>query len=303
MSAPRPFPLGPAFQDAFDHTKRDLFQPFRAGRWLVLGLLVFLENCGSAGNGFPGTGTDTPGGGDLPDVQAWLQEHLVVVIALGALVFVIAALFVALVCWINARATFAYVDAVATGRVDLGASWSVHAALANSYLVWQLGLGLVTLCVIVLALGAGAAAILASGPKALLAVALIVGPIVLLWLFAMIVLGALLRDFVAPLQIRHGIDCRAAMSVLAGLLREEPAVFAAYLVVRVLLATFTAFVLSVATCLTCCIAALPGAGGVLLQPLFHFGRALPLHLLGQLGHGLVTPPSAPPAAGLSLAKA
>ena len=88
-----------AARDAFDHTRRQLF-PFRFEKWVLLGLLAFLDQCGrslpggggSTGGG-DGHGPRLPGGGlpgDAADLAAllerataWLSAHAAAV-ALGS---------------------------------------------------------------------------------------------------------------------------------------------------------------------------------------------------------------------------
>ena len=42
--------------------------------------------------------------------------------------------------WIGSRATFVYIDDVATGRAELSRPWRVHAEKAQSYFAWRFGL-------------------------------------------------------------------------------------------------------------------------------------------------------------------
>ena len=52
VAAPEPSPLDAATA-AYEHTRRHLF-PFKFERWLALGLVAFLEQCGRGGMGFGG---------------------------------------------------------------------------------------------------------------------------------------------------------------------------------------------------------------------------------------------------------
>src|SRR5688500_20162184 len=68
-AVPEPSPVDAATA-AYEHTRRHLF-PFRFERWLALGLITFLDQCGRGGisgsiaggagpgPGWPGTGTGT----------------------------------------------------------------------------------------------------------------------------------------------------------------------------------------------------------------------------------------------------
>ena len=94
IPAAEPSPIEAA-REAFEHTRRRLF-PFRFERWLALGFVAFLDQCGRGGVGgtlpggppggsLPSTGT---GSGGLSDVGSWFNAHfaLIIGIAIGALV-------------------------------------------------------------------------------------------------------------------------------------------------------------------------------------------------------------------------
>ena len=68
MSTPAPqVSVTDAAREAIEHTRRNLF-PIRIEKWLILGLLTFLDQCGRSLNGSgPGGG----GGGDGPN---WPDE-------------------------------------------------------------------------------------------------------------------------------------------------------------------------------------------------------------------------------------
>ena len=144
-----------AARAAYHHTRSQLF-PIRVEKWLVLGLLAFLDQCGRAFRGGGGStgggnghGTGGPGGWppDLGQVSTWLQRAsewlaahaalLALGAVLGLLVFGVVA---AAVLWVNARGVFMYADAVATGRAEVSRPWRQHAAAASSYFGWSLGI-------------------------------------------------------------------------------------------------------------------------------------------------------------------
>src|SRR6266850_5747431 len=91
-----------AAREAFEHTRRLLF-PFRFERWLTLGFVAFLDQCGRGGvggawpgsppgGGFPGTGAGTgAGSGDLSNLGSWFTAHLglIVGVAVGVLAAVV----------------------------------------------------------------------------------------------------------------------------------------------------------------------------------------------------------------------
>jgi hypothetical protein len=99
-----------------------------------------------------------------------------------------------------------------------------------------------------------------------------------------------LRDFVAPIQMKTGMSCGAAIGVFLGLLRLHPGAFAVYVLLKIVFALVLAFVVMVAACVTCCCALVPVVSQTLLQPAFYFERAWSVFLLRPLGFDLVWAP-------------
>jgi len=292
-----------ALRDAFDHTRRQLF-PIRVEKWLALGLLAFLDQCGRSFRGSPGNGLQWRGHGGGPgaggaeaaewirNAAEWLSLHAAVVaggVLAGVLVLAVLA---AIVLWFNARGVFMYLDDVATGRADVARPWRQHAFASSSYFAWSLGISLAVLFV-VLAL-AGAVAILAvafatgrlQGTGAWLTGAAMTPVLLLLALgLPCLALAALaLRDFVAPLQLASGLPCGASARVLEALVLANPGAFVLYLLLKLAIVVVSGIVIAILGCLTCCIAFLPVLMQVVFQPLFFFERAFSVFLLRQLGY-------------------
>jgi hypothetical protein len=296
-----------AARDAIAHTRRHVL-PFRFGNWFVLGFLAFLDQCGrSAWNSGPhwnlghhrDRGEEMAGGrfgGDLARAVefalAWLSEHLLLVVV-GSIVGLMAmAAVIALVFWINARGTFAYLDCVASGRVEVGRPWREHATATNSYFAWRLGLALAALAIVVVTALLGAVVVVSMVRRpgwtgGAMALALV--PVLLVLLLAvplLLLAGVALRDFVAPLQLATGASCGRAIEVFEGLVVAHPGAFLLYLLLKIVLVIATGIIVVLGGCLTCCLGFLPVVCQTLFQPLFFFERAWPLFLLRQIGHDL-----------------
>jgi hypothetical protein len=303
MTSAPPVARGPspidAAQQAIDHTRRQLF-PFRFERWLILGCVAFLDQCGRRSgiggynfSGPGGWGNAAPDQGDVSKAVEWLATHAFLVAGVAAALFTVVIAFSALILWLNSRGVFMYVDNVATGRADFERPWREHASRAASYFAWSFGLALAILVGLLLLGVAAAVAVVAlvSGPPGSgLTAGLGLGGIFILFLL-LIVIGSLaslaLRDFVAPLQVRAGVGCREAMGLLAGLVRAHPGAFAVYVLLKIAYSIVAGILLMVAACLTCCCALLPVVMQTALQPLFYFERAWSLFLLRQLGYDLI----------------
>jgi hypothetical protein len=310
-AAPRPAPSPvDAARDAWDSTRQALF-PIRVEKWLALGLLAFLDQCGRTfrGGGGPG-GADAPLGdggpwdldpGDWPGwlqrAGDWLAAHAAAV-AIGTLAAVLVfAAVAAVVLWLNARGVFMYVDAVATSRTDLARQWREHGPAASSYFGWSLAISLAGLFLVLFAAGLVVTTILGfasgrlTGSGGWLAGAAMV-PVLALLALALPVLGLAalaLRDFVAPLQIATGLPCAAAARLLEALVIAQPGAFVLYLLLKLVVVIVSGIVVAIGGCLTCCLGFLPIVLQTVFQPLFHFERGLSIALLRQMGYDAAAP--------------
>lgn len=292
MSASAPLD---AAQLAIDHSRRNLF-PFRFERWLALGFVAFLDQCGRSGGysvNLPGPGGFGNGAGSRADVEAslaWLAAHVALVSFLAAVVLAFVVALTAVVLWVNSRGVFMYTDLVATGRADVARPWRVHAGHASSYFAWSFGLAAATITAVlllVLAIAAtvfltfrGKAPAMAGGIVAIVGLGLLLLAVVL----AAVLLSVVLRDFVAPLQVVSGRACGEAMRLFGALLRAHPGVFVVYLLLKIVFMIALAVVALVVGCCTCCFGFLPVVSQTILQPAFYFERAWPLYVLRQLGY-------------------
>ena len=318
-SQPQPFS---AIQPAWEQTAGLLFRPFRLERWLLLGFLCLLQTCAGIGFGGGSMGVQVPmppfGGGpsgtaqqergepaepaaspaeELREAGDWLRRHLalIVVVAATAILFVLG--LIVLFQWLGSRAVFCYLDALLTGRDEVARPWREHAALAASFfrarllLVLAMAAGVVGFMVPIalMVLGVVRQQTAPGGLRELWPIFIAI-PALLLWLAVLVVflvvcglVDLFLYDFVAPLQYRRRIACGAACRAVWALVRAQPVAFLLYLVMKLVVAVALGMVAFAAMCLTCCCAALPYFGQVILQPVHAFHRLLPLHFLRQFG--------------------
>ncbi len=299
---PRISPLD-AVGEAIERARRSLF-PFRFERWLALGFVAFLDQCGrSGGHSFnvpsPGGGTGSGRGGpDFSRATEWLGSHVGLVVVIAALALTLIVVLTAVILWVNSRGIFMYLDDVASGRADVKRPWREHAERAQSLFAWRFVLGIATLLAVGLLLGlAGLLALAYAKSRLAGGVALAVGllvllPVLLVVLVATSLVSLGLRDFVAPLQWQLGVSCGAAARVLWGLVGAHPGAFAVYVALKIAFAVAAAMIVIAAGCLTCCCGFLPVVSQTLLQPLFYFERSWSLVFLRQLGHDVFAVPTA-----------
>jgi hypothetical protein len=299
-AAVEPSPIDAA-AGAYEHTRRLLF-PFRFERWLALGLVAFLDQCGRGGiggsvpgggggpGGAPGGGSGTSGPGPFAEIGAWMGQHVILVAGIAALVIALIVALMALALWVNSRATFVYIENVASGRTEIARPWRAHAENARSYFAWRfaLALGVMVAALALIALAVGAVFTLSGHVYQMVAALLVLVPLLLVVIIAAALFSVALRDFAAPLQIAARVECGAALKMVAGLVRRYPLAFFLYVVLKVVFGLVQGTLLLVAACLTCCCILIPVVTQTFLQPLFFFERAWPLYLLRQMGYDLLT---------------
>ena len=306
---------------AYEHTRRHLL-PFNLERWLALGFVAFLDQCGRGGisgsfpgnlgsPGVPGDG-DAGGGGGLPEIGAWLGENVLLVVAIAAAAIALIFALTALILWINSRATFVYIENVAHGRTDIARPWRDHAERAWSYFGWRFAVMMGVFVGLVVLVGIAIAAVVAfqENGYAIAAVLLVVVPLLILMVVAAALLSVALRDFVAPIQMAAGVTCGEGLRRVSALVRAHPMAFFLYVMLKVVFGIAQGIVIFIAACFTCCCILIPVVTQTFLQPLFYFERAWPLYLLREMGYDLVSgataaasvpepPPLLPPPGGLA----
>lgn len=294
-----------AISKAVERSKQLLF-PVKIEKWFALGFTVFMAQCAEGGGSSTNLPTNLPSGSPssssssssgMGELRQWLDDALrtfnadtalYVSLAIGS-VLLLATVWL-LVLWFSSRAKLMFVESVVWDRVDVSAQWTRAAELGFSLFKFRATFGL-AVWVLFLASSAAAAviafpALLAGewwGPRAWAGYATVALSALLVGIPAAIVL-ALLDDFVVPLMVLRNVRVKDAWAacrseVLAG---NVGGLFIFYLL-RFALGIGIAMVMSILTCLTCCMAAIPYLGTVFFLPIFVFSRAYPLYYLEQLG--------------------
>jgi hypothetical protein len=162
--------------------------------------------------------------------------------------------------------------------------WNEYRAEGNSYFVFSLLATLVIIGVaaVFVVLIIGGAMLLnhrqTSAPVVVLLLILLgLGLFLLLSLFAMVI------QFVAPVMYRQRCKAWAAFVDLMALLGRHFGVFVLYFLFAIVIGIGMAIVMVVVMCATCCIAAVPYIGTVILLPLFVFMQSFSLLFLRQFG--------------------
>jgi hypothetical protein len=291
--------------EAANHTRTHLF-PFDLRRWLVLGFAAFLDQCGRGGGAqIPSGGRSfAPPTGGPPDISGpiqWITSHIGLLVVIAACALAIGIAVIALALWIGSRGTFIYIDAVATGRAEIGRPWREHAERAGSLFAWRFAIAMGSLIVILLLLVTGGFLVAGTmhdriaGGVALAVGLLVLVPLVLLVALTVGLVALALRDFVAPIQLHSRLVCGDAFWVFLPLLKANPAAFLIYLLLKFVFHVALAVLSVMLCCMLCCIVVIPVLMQTLLQPAFFFERAWSLFFLRQFGYDLIGGPA--PSAG------
>src|SRR5215472_15675281 len=142
---------------AFQHTKRQLFQPFRFGQWTRLAIVGLLagEAGSNGGFNFP-TNFSMPQqndssqqflSGGWPHIDPAVLGTLILVLVITGLVFGIVMLYVSSVM------RFILFDSVLTRKCLIREGWSHRQRPAWDYFVWQLGYMVVILAGLAILVG------------------------------------------------------------------------------------------------------------------------------------------------------
>lgn len=273
------------FGEAFELTKKILFQPFDWKKWFVVGFAAWLANLGNAGGSFNYQF-------DREETQKFNEAisqipHPVLVFGVSLLIFFVVVLIV-LFAWLRARGGFVFIDCIVKNRGAIAEPWREFRREGNSYFLFWL---LIALLFVVFA-ALLSLPIIIAGIKGHYDLSLhrrvdvVVLVAVAAWVFVIlfaIVAWALITSFMLPVMYRR--RCRPYQAFRAGvsLIAAHPGEILLYCLFLLLLAIGTGLISCFAICLTCCIAALPYIGTVILLPVFVLFRSFSLVFLRQFG--------------------
>ncbi|MCH8152738.1 MAG: hypothetical protein IH830_10260 [Planctomycetes bacterium] len=285
---------------ALDRTKRILFKPFDIGKWFVLGFCAFLAYLGQgAGGGVP-PGGGGGGGPSSAEAVEWIKANLGAVIAVGLIVLILMLVIGLLILWVQSRGKFMFLDGVVHNRGAVVAPWKAFRLHGNSLFLFSfaISIGMFVIVMLIVAFGVmlawpdiqssefGSASVLAIviGLPLLLGAGIVYG-----------IIAVLLEDFVVPtMYLRNARVMPAWRIVRAEVLAGHLGTIILYFLMKIVLAIAIVVIAIMATCLTCCLAAIPYLGTVILLPLYVFTRCYPVCFLEQLGPSWKFFPPDPP---------
>lgn len=271
------------FGEAFELTKKILFQPFELKKWLVIGFAAFLAHLGGGFNFRYKYNDRSRLPQNLIDAIHQIPHWIIVVGAsfLGVLLITIVVVF----AWLRARGRFIFIDCIVKNRAAIAQPWHEFRKQANSYFLFSLLVGCGFLVLIAL-LALPFMLPIVRGVTFLRLHDFYLISTIVLWAVVICLLvfaWALIAHFMVAIMYRRRCRVLEGFSVVLSLMAAYPGEIVLYCLFWVVLALASVIVGCTAICATCCIAAIPYVGTVILLPAFVCLRAFGLLFLRQFG--------------------
>jgi hypothetical protein len=255
---------------AFQHTKRQLVEPFRFWQWTRLALVGLLAGeMGSSGSfNFPTNFPRQSGQSrqfleqGFPKIDPAILGGLIVVLVVAGMVFLIVMMYVSSVM------RFILFDSVLKKECHIRDGWSRRQGLGWKYFLWQLGLMLATFAGMVVLIGIPAGFAFAMGwfnaPREHL-LPIILGGVLLFFVamafvVALAVVHVMTKDFVVPQMALEGIGAMEGWRRLWPMIQVEKGGYAGYVGMKIVLAIAAGIVIGIASVILALFVAIPTIG-------------------------------------------
>jgi hypothetical protein len=258
-----------AISPAFQHTKEQLLQPFRAAQWAKLALVGFLAGELSSGGCNSGFQVPTHTGGEqrfvnfaLPDINPLLYASLI------ALLIVLAVVFWILFLYVSSVMRFILFDSVIAKHCEIRRGWGRRHGVGLRYFVWQLLFLLTMIVGLTVMVGIPAALAFAAGwlkdPRQHM-IPLILGGmllffVVMSFILLSLVVHVLTKDFVVPEMALENISAIEGWRRLLPMLKSEKGSYAGYIGMKIVMALGVAVVLGIITLIVILLLLIPVGG-------------------------------------------
>jgi hypothetical protein len=268
-----PFSAVDTISLALEHTKEQLFRPFRLGQWLRLALIGFMTGEISSGGGCnPGAFSDLkkignqPNGGEeflaLPHLDPHLAGYVLMLTGISLLVF---CALILVWMYVGSVYRFILIESIITRRVSLREGWHRWRAAGRRFFLWRLvyqfAAGIFFTILIGIPLGVAVLLGWFQHPDEHM-LPLVLGAIPLIALFLLLLLGAaavwlLGKDFMAPIMAVENLDFADAWSHLLTMMKKEKGAYAGYIAMKIVLAVAAGILFGIAIFLVILFIALP----------------------------------------------
>ncbi len=193
-------------------------------------------------------------------------------------------LLVVLFAWLRARGRFVFVDCIVRNRAAIVEPWKQFRAEGNSFFLFSLVVVLVLIAVLVVAGLILIVPFIPRGAQAEPGVRFWVG----LSLFVFVVIcfafiWSLASQLMVPIMYRQRCPARLAFTQAMDLVSSHPGPILLYVLFLLVLAVAVVVISCAVACATCCIAAIPYVGTVILLPVSVTLGAFSFLFLRQFG--------------------
>ncbi len=254
---------------AFQHTKRQLFQPFRFAQWTRLALVGLLAGeMGSGGSfNFPTSVPHQTGssrhflgqGFPFPKIDPAILGALIATLVVTGFVFFIVMMYVSSVM------RFILFDGVLTKECHIRQGWSRRQGAGWKYFLWQLGFMLATLGGMLVLLGIPAGFAFAMGwfnpPREHVLALVLSGTVVFFLAVLFFVIAAavhvLTKDFVVPQMALEDVGAMEGWRRLWPMIQVEQGAYAVYVLMKIVLAIGAGIIIGIASLILGLIMAVP----------------------------------------------
>lgn len=243
---------------AFQHTRQQLFQPFRFGQWSKLALVGLLAGELGSGGGFNGGNFRLPQHPSASRhflLSLWGGIHPALLAGLIAVLVVAALTFGIILMYVSSVMRFILFDSILAKECRIRQGWSRRQIEGWRYFLWKILYLLATFCGLALLIGFPAAFAFGMGwlnePKQHLLPLVLVGIalsfVLLLFFVAMAVIFVLTKDFVVPQMALEDIGALQGWRRLWPMTRAEMGGYAGYIGMKILMAIGAGIVIGIAT--------------------------------------------------------
>jgi hypothetical protein len=252
---------------AFEHTRQQLFRPFRFGQWTRLALVGLFAGEMSSGGGcnvnYP-THTSTTHRNFVAAVPPnWELLAPLLVIAIIAIPVIWC-----LLIYVNSRMRFVLFDSVIAKKCELGRMWRERRGPAFQYFIWQILFFLATIAGTAILLGVPALAAFLLGwftaPRQHLAPLILSGIflffVLMLWVLLSIVIQVFTKDFVIPQMALENLSAFEGWRRLWVMLQSEKGFYAGYGGMKLVLAIGAAVAIGILAFIAIVILLIPFGG-------------------------------------------
>jgi len=271
------------FGEAFELMKRILFQPFDLKKWLVIGFAAWLANLAGGGGGSFNYPDNRHHEAQKFNETISQIPHPILITGICILVCVVLLLIV-LFAWLRARGRFIFVDCIVHNRAAIVQPWKEFRAEGNSFFLFSLVFVFVLVATVAIAGFALIVPLIPRGAQAQPGVGFWIGLSAFVFIAVFLTLfWVMASQLMVPIMYRQRCPARLAFAQALDLIATHPGPILLYVLFLLGLTVAVVVISCAVACATCCVAAIPYVGTVILLPIPVTLVAFSLLFLRQFG--------------------